>query len=98
MFGRVDVRTDIHPDALLTPLEAVVTLRDKSSLFVVSDDVGQGQVAERRTVTVGYVSDGNVEILTGANEGEQVVMTGQDGLRDGARVRVVEGYATQGSS
>ena len=88
MFGRVDVRTDIRPNALLTPLEAVVTLRDRSSLFVVSDDV-----AERRQVTTGYVSDGNIEILTGAQEGEQVVMTGQDGLRDGTRVSIVEGYA-----
>lgn len=88
MFGRVDVRTDVRADALLTPLEAVVTLRDRSSLFVVSDDV-----AERRQVTTGYVSDGNIEILTGAREGEQVVMTGQDGLRDGTRVSIVEGYA-----
>ena len=88
MFGRVDVRTDVRPNALLTPLEAVVTLRDRSSLFVVSDDV-----AERRQVTTGYVSDGNIEILTGAREGEQVVMTGQDGLRDGTRVSIVEGYA-----
>lgn len=88
MFGRVDVRTDVRANALLTPLEAVVTLRDRSSLFVVSDDI-----AERRQVTTGYVSDGNIEILTGAREGEQVVMTGQDGLRDGTRVSVVEGYA-----
>lgn len=88
MFGRVDVRTDVRADALLTPLEAVVTLRDRSSLFVVSEDV-----AERRQVTTGYVSDGNIEILTGAREGEQVVMTGQDGLRDGTRVSIVEGYA-----
>ena len=88
MFGRVDVRTDVRANALLTPLEAVVTLRDRSSLFVVSDDV-----AERRQVTTGYVSDGKIEILTGAREGEQVVMTGQDGLRDGTRVSIVEGYA-----
>ena len=88
MFGRVDVRTDVRPNALLTPLEAVVTLRDRSSVFVVSDDF-----AERRQVTTGYVSDGNIEILSGAREGEQVVMTGQDGLRDGTRVSIVEGYA-----
>lgn len=92
MFGRVDVRTDIRSNALLTPLEAVVTLRDKSSLFVVNEDV-----AERRAVTTGYVSDGNIEILTGADEGDQVVMTGQDGLRDGTRVSIVEGYATEPS-
>ena len=93
MFGRVDVRTDIRAQALLTPLDAVVTLRDKSSLFVVGDD----DAVERRAVTTGYVSDGNIEILTGASEGEQVVMTGQDGLRDGARVRIVDGYAPEPS-
>ena len=93
MFGRVDVRTDVREQALLTPLDAIVTLRDKSSLFVVGDD----EVVERRAVTTGYVSDGNIEILTGASEGEQVVMTGQDGLRDGARVRIVDGYAPEAS-
>ncbi len=87
MFARVQVRTDRRDDALTAPLEAVVALRDKSSLFVVADGV-----AERRAVTTGYVSDGVIEILTGAEEGEQVVMTGQDGLRDGARVTVVDGY------
>ena len=90
MFGRVDVRTDIRADAVLTPLEAVVTLRDKSSVFVVNDDI-----AERRSVTTGYVSDGNIEILDGLRVGEQVVMTGQDGLRDGTRVSIVEGYAPE---
>ena len=93
MFGRVDVRTDVRAQALLTPLDAVVTLRDKSSLFVVGDD----DAVERRAVTTGYVSDGNIEILTGASEGEQVVMTGQDGLRDGVRVRIVDGYAPEPS-
>lgn len=86
MFARVDVRVDRAADALLTPLEAVVVLRDKSSLFVVNDGV-----AERRAVTTGYVSDGNIQILTGADQGEVVVMTGHEGLRDGAPVRIVEG-------
>ena len=39
----------------------------------------------------------HIEILTGADEGDQVVMTGQDGLRDGTRVSIVEGYATEPS-
>ena len=88
MFSRVQVRVDQHPDALLTPLEAVIVMRERSSLFVVQDGI-----AERRTVTTGYVSDGRIEILSGAREGEQVVMTGQGGLRDGAPVRIVAGYS-----
>jgi RND family efflux transporter MFP subunit len=93
MFARVQVRTDRRDGALTAPLEAVVALRDKSSLFVVADGV-----AERRSVTTGYVSDGVIEILTGAEEGEQVVMTGQDGLRDGSRVTVVDGYSARADS
>ena len=86
MFGRVAIRVDRHEEALITPLDAVVVFRDNSSVFVVREGL-----AERREVTTGYVSEGNIEILEGASAGEMVVMTGHEGLRDGARVRIVEG-------
>jgi len=92
MFARIDVRIDARPDALLVPLAAVVTRRDRSSVFVV-----QGATAERRIVATGYFSDGNVEILDGVDEGEWVVTTGQEGLRDGVRVLVVEGQGPTGA-
>lgn len=84
MFVRVDVRVDRREDALLAPLEAVVALRDQSSLFVVEDGV-----AARRQVATGYVSDGNIEIVDGVAAGETIVASGQDGLREGTPVRVV---------
>jgi len=86
MFARVDIRVDRRPNALLAPLVAIVTRRDESSLFVV-----KGDVVERRSVTTGYVSDGNIEILSGADAGEWVVTSGQGGLRNGARVQIVDG-------
>ena len=92
MFARVDVRIDRHTDALLVPLHAVVTRRDDNSLFVV-----EGGVVERRDVTLGYVSDGNVEILNGVADGEWVVTTGHGGLRNGARVSVVDDAGPLGS-
>ncbi len=92
MFARIDVRIDARPDALLVPLAAVVTRRDRSSVFVV-----QGATAERRIVATGYFSDGNVEILDGVDEGEWVVTTGQEGLRDGVSVLVVEGQGPTGA-
>ena len=92
MFARVDVRIDQHADALLGPLEAVVTRRDDNSLFVV-----EGGIVERRDVAMGYVSDGTVEILNGVAAGEWVVTTGHGGLRNGARVSVVDDGAPLGS-
>ncbi|MDE0038830.1 MAG: efflux RND transporter periplasmic adaptor subunit [Gammaproteobacteria bacterium] len=92
MFARVDVRIDQHTDALLVPLEAVVTRRNDNSLFVV-----EGGVVERRDVAMGYVSDGNVEILNGVAAGEWVVRTGHGGLRNGARVSVVDDNVPLGS-
>lgn len=92
MFARVDVRIDQHTDALLVPLHAIVTRRDDNSLFVV-----EGGVVERRDVTMGYVSDGNVEILNGVADGEWVVTTGHGGLRNGARVSVVDDTGPLGS-
>ena len=92
MFARVDVRIDQRPDALLVPLDAVVTRRDESSLFVV-----EGDRVERRSVETGYVSDGNVEIVSGVYASDWVVTTGQGGLRNGARVRVVDDNGPLGS-
>lgn len=93
MFARVEVRVDERQDALLAPLETVVVLRDRSSVFVVEEGV-----AARRPVTTGYVSDGVVELLDGADEGDEVVSTGQEGLRDGTPVRVVASHSPDGSS
>ena len=87
MFARVDVRVDERQNALLVPLEAVMVLRDHSSVFVVAEGV-----ATRREVTTGYAADGIVELVEGVEEGDQVVSTGQDGLRSGAPVRVVDGF------
>ncbi|MCY3841026.1 MAG: efflux RND transporter periplasmic adaptor subunit [Gammaproteobacteria bacterium] len=92
MFARVDVRIDQRTDAVLVPLEAIATRRDDNSLFVV-----EGGAVERRDVTMGYVSDGTVEVLNGVAEGEWVVTTGHGGLRNGARVSVVDDTGPLGS-
>lgn len=92
MFARVDVRIDQRTDAVLVPLEAIATRRDDNSLFVV-----EGGAVERRDVTMGYVSDGIVEVLNGVAEGEWVVTTGHGGLRNGARVSVVDDTGPLGS-
>jgi membrane fusion protein (multidrug efflux system) len=40
-------------------------------------------------VTTGLTDAGNIEITDGIAEGDQVVIVGQSGLKDGNKVRVV---------
>ena len=43
----------------------------------------------RKAVDLGYVMGDEVEVLNGLSDGDQVVISGQGGLRDRALVRVV---------
>ena len=84
MFVRVNVRFDSSENTLLVNREAVVTQRDENTVFVVRDGL-----AMRQFVELGYAMGGDVEILNGLDEGDEVIVTGQNGLKDGTSVRVV---------
>jgi membrane fusion protein (multidrug efflux system) len=86
MFSRVSIVYDTHGEALLIPRAALVDDDTSAAVFVVDDGV-----ARRTEVRTGYVDGGKVEVLEGLDHGDQVVVIGQNGLRDGARVDVVNG-------
>lgn len=69
---------------LLVPQGALVGGSSSQAVFVVE----QGR-AVRRTVETGLMSEGSVEVLSGLTEGEAVVTLGNNLLRDGAEVRVI---------
>jgi RND family efflux transporter MFP subunit len=76
-------QTDAAPRArLLVPKTAVRTDDGTSVLFVVREDR-----LERRAVKVGAEDGDQVEIVSGVNAGEKVVLDGPPTLEDGARVK-----------
>jgi membrane fusion protein (multidrug efflux system) len=81
MFGRFSIAYEKHADALLIPATALVEEDNEIVVYVVND----GSVS-RRAVEIGIRSDGLVEVLDGLNANEKIVVTGQSGLRDGAKV------------
>jgi RND family efflux transporter MFP subunit len=98
MSAEVNIVTAEKLDALLVPAAAVLGMREaapdrpcrktggtcyEGTAWVVRD----GRAA-RRDVTLGLRDVRQVEILAGLDAGEQVVVLGGKGLRDGARVRV----------
>ncbi|UCH11162.1 MAG: efflux RND transporter periplasmic adaptor subunit [Fidelibacterota bacterium] len=84
MFGRVNIMHEIHPDALLLPKEAVLAEDREASVFIVRDST-----AYRTPVQLGLVNTIHYEVLAGLELGDQVVTTGQAGLKDSARVMIV---------
>ena len=81
MFGRFNIAYEKHADALLIPAAAVLEEDSETVVYVVNDGS-----ASRRAIEVGIQSDGLVEVLRGLDANDQIVVTGQNGLRDGARV------------
>lgn len=84
MFGRVNVIYDRHANVLQVPRSAIVEDTGTTSVFVVKDDT-----AVRREVETGFANKGMIEIASGLEETEDVVVVGQVGLKADARVTVI---------
>ncbi len=82
-----DILVDLgRRDTILLPLEAV--MNDADGAFVWR--VGEGEVIERATVTVGARDGARVEVREGLVEGDRVVTAGTHKVFPGATVRAIE--------
>lgn len=84
MFGRINIVYDIHRNALQVPRSAVVEEAGSSAIFIIEDGI-----AHRRIVETGYTEEGYIEITEGLSDEETFVTVGQAGLKDGARVSII---------
>jgi membrane fusion protein (multidrug efflux system) len=82
MFIEARLATEIRPDAVLVPEDAILTLEMGSFIWVVAAD----NTATRRPVLLGIRTPGLVEILEGVEAGETVVVGGLERLFEGAGV------------
>jgi membrane fusion protein (multidrug efflux system) len=84
MFSRVGIVFERRSDTLTIPRVALIDTDGSANVFVVT--AGK---AEQRPVKTGLSHAGKVEITEGLQGGEQIVVVGQNGLKDGNPVRVV---------
>jgi hypothetical protein len=84
MFATAEIMSELESSALLVPDTAVLRSGEKNTVFVALD----GGKFEPRTVTLGPRADGNTyQVLTGLNEGERVVTSGQFMLDSESQLR-----------
>lgn len=97
MFARISIVSDRRENALKIPRNAIVESDGDEFVFVVAEGV-----VERRRVQTGYVEGAWIEVRDGIADGEQLVVVGQAGLKNGSNVAIVETtsmlHATVGDS
>ncbi len=91
MYVRVQLITDTHHDVVLVPKNAVVYDENRMFVFVVRDDAARRVMLREG----GYEDIGFFEAVSGIEEGESVVVVGQDGLRDGTEVQITTAYGAE---
>ncbi|MDY6903229.1 MAG: efflux RND transporter periplasmic adaptor subunit [Thermodesulfobacteriota bacterium] len=84
MFARVDIVKQSVKDTVVVPLYAITSNGSSHIVFVT-----EGNVVHRREVTTGIQQGFNVEIKSGLEIGEKVVIVGQKHVSDGQAVNVV---------
>lgn len=84
MFTRVELKYDTHNDVITIPYNALISQDDSQAVYVINDTI-----AERRVVNLGYREDNKVEITSGVSLGEQIVIRGQQDLKDQSLVEVI---------
>ena len=81
MFADVEIIYNEHSNVLVVPRIAVLEKEGRTILFTVDDDS-----AKLREVKTGISDEEKIEIVEGLSEGESVVIEGNYGLIDGAKV------------
>lgn len=85
MFCRIKIIASRLENRIVLAQDALVQEEGANYVFVVED-----HAARKRKVTLGVREDSRIEVLEGLQEGEQVIVFGQQGLKDGSSVEIVK--------
>lgn len=85
LFVRASITTEERPDALLIPKRAVVYEGGSQYVFTV-----RRNRAMRIALDAGFENQTMIEVRSGLEEGDSVIVLGQSGLKDKAPVKLVD--------
>jgi RND family efflux transporter MFP subunit len=83
VFGTVRIPLEVHENAILLPETAVLVFPDVSLVYVAVNNA-----AIKKEVATGILEGGKVEILSGLDPNDDVIVVGNRFLADGASIEV----------
>ena len=84
MFGRVKFISLKSSESIVIPREALVGSIKDAKVFVVDNGI-----AHERKITIGSVYENMLQVVSGLNNGEVIVVNGQNNLKDNFNVDVI---------
>lgn len=86
MFAQVSINMEEKEQIVMIPVEALMSEEDQYYVYVV-----EAEKAVRKIVTVGLDNGEMVEIVSGLQVDDPLIIKGQDFVKDGEKVKVVRG-------
>ncbi|MCQ2749106.1 MAG: efflux RND transporter periplasmic adaptor subunit [Clostridia bacterium] len=86
MFGRVTFSTNKKDKTIVIPKDALIVVGEEKYVFIYDN-----KKAVRVDVETGIDNGKDVEIISGLEVGDKLIVKGQDYVEDGDKVRLVEG-------
>jgi hypothetical protein len=84
--AQIDIDAERHTNVVLVPSSAIAREGEETAVFIV-----MGDTAHRRPVQIGLDDGTDAEVVSGVKAGETVIVQGQAGLPDGAKISVETG-------
>jgi membrane fusion protein (multidrug efflux system) len=81
----VDIRVEAAAPAVFVPLDCILGFGENPYVYTVLD----GR-AQRKTVTIGRLLEEDAEVKEGLSVGDRVVVAGQEYLKEGLPIQIVE--------
>ena len=85
MFVEVRIAIGAKENVITIPRKAILYKQNKTYVFVMNHNL-----VSQREIELGLTEEDYVEVTTGLDEGEVIVVVGVEGLKDGQRVDVVQ--------
>jgi len=95
-FVQIDIVRETHEGAVVILRESVVRELQKAHVFV-AEGKNAVKKAVKKTVELGMEEGIYIEVLSGVEAGEQIVVAGQGGLKDNALIKVIEKNEEKGN-
>jgi membrane fusion protein (multidrug efflux system) len=84
MFVEVRIAVGQKENVLVMPRKAILYKQNKTFAFVVN-----GRQVSQREITLGLTEEDEVEVTSGLEDGETIVVVGVESLKDGQRIDIV---------
>lgn len=86
MIGVIKINDYTNASVITLPVNAVQKDEKDNSFVYIAEQQGKKYIARKRAVRTGLTYQGNIEILSGLNGGEQVITAGYQNVVDGQEI------------